>query len=159
VTRGRCRWSRSTTNDQRIFHLLSRTWCHQLRHLAWLASVDLMHSYMWISSFFNRLILIILKPARLVSWRTSTSIWFHMLQFTTHALLHCFCWLCQNGPLISLSVLFLTRHLLSGTVYRQTFYSVILTLSSGNIWKHFCSLPPEWQSSSASVAPHMALYK
>jgi len=64
----------------------------------------------------------------------------------------------QNWPLISLGILFLTRHLLSGTVSRQTFYSVILTLSSGNIWKHFCSLPPDWPSSSTSVAPHMALY-
>jgi len=48
----------------------------------------------------------------------------------------------------------------TGTVSRQTFYSVILTVSSGNIWKHFCSLPPNSPSSiaSASEAPHMALY-
>jgi len=80
-------------------------------------------------------------------------------QWVTHALLHYLCWLCQNLPRISLGVPLPTQHLLSGTVSRQTFYSVILTLFLGNIWKHFCSLPPDWLSSSASVALHMALYK
>jgi len=99
------------------------------------------------------------KPVRMVSQRTSMSIWFHPSLFSTHALLHCLCSLYQNWPLTSLGILFLTRHLLSGIVSRQTFHSVILTLSSGNIWKHFCSLPPDWPSSSTSIAPHMALYK
>ena len=99
------------------------------------------------------------KLARPVSRRTSTSIWFHTSLFATHALLRYLCWLCQNLPRISLGVPLPTRHPLSGTVSRQTFYSVILTLFLGNIWKHFCSLPPDWLSSSASVALHMALYK
>ena len=82
---------------------------------------------------------------------------FHTSLSALHVLLLCLCWPYQNWSLISLDLHLVTLHPLLGIAFPQIFYCATQTMFLRNIWKCFCLIPPDWLSSSASVAPHISI--